>query len=507
MWKFFHPFLFSIFPVLSLYASNVAFVRTDTAIKSIVIMICVTLIILFAVDLIVKSKLRASLITSWFIFLFFLYGRVVPENTTADIVGILIFLTVLLYGAILLALHKKIEIIQNTNFLNKIAIILVMIPLIQIGMQYFNTGINAVNPYNELFDFSIEKSNLEYPDIYFIILDGHARQDILKDIYNYDNSWFIEELRLRGFYVADYSTSNYSQTYLTLASIFNMSYLTELADQIKEQTKKRTTLQQVIDDSLIFHKFKDAGYVIIIPKSGWAGADELSVAGVQINRFQFGEFENELINTTPIRVIWTRVVQQNIYRNRINKIIKNIKSIANLNMEKKFVYAHILSPHAPFLFDENGNSIKPDPIFVYTDPPSWSNEKFTSEKYRYYYPKELEYIDKKILEVIDKIVKSNSIILIQGDHGPASLINWEDPADIALQERMSILNAYYFPGKKYDKLYPSITPVNSFRVILDTFFNTNLGTIEDKNYYSTWDLPLTFNDVTDIVQPSRQSEE
>jgi hypothetical protein len=71
-----------------------------------------------------------------------------------------------------------------------------------------------------------------YPDIYYIILDGHARSDILAELYGYDNNWFVDSLRQRGFYVADRSRTNYAQTYLSLASTLNMTYLDSLAQAV-----------------------------------------------------------------------------------------------------------------------------------------------------------------------------------------------------------------------------------------------------------------------------------
>ena len=64
---------------------------------------------------------------------------------------------------------------------------------------------------------------------------------------------------------------------------------------------------------------------------------------------------------------------------------------------------------------------------------------------------------------------------------------------------MSILNAYYFSDQKYDKLYPEITPVNTFRVIFDQYFGADLPLLEDKNYFSLWNTPYEFIEVTDKV--------
>lgn len=46
-----------------------------------------------------------------------------------------------------------------------------------------------------------------------------------------------------------------------------------------------------------------------------------------------------------------------------------------------------------------------------------------------------------------------------------------------------MLNAYYLPGANVSEiLYPSITPVNTFWVIFNNYFGTNLDLLPDKNY-------------------------
>jgi hypothetical protein len=50
---------------------------------------------------------------------------------------------------------------------------------------------------------------------------------------------------------------------------------------------------------------------------------------------------------------------------------------------------------------------------------------------------------------------------------------------------MPILNAYFFPGKQAkDLLYPTISPVNTFRVVLNSYFGERLPLLDDKSYYA-----------------------
>ena len=61
-----------------------------------------------------------------------------------------------------------------------------------------------------------------------------------------------------------------------------------------------------------------------------------------------------------------------------------------------------------------------------------------------------------------------------------------------LKERLAILNTIYFPDGRYDSLYNGMTPVNTFRIILNQYFNNSLELEKDKSYFSTWSHPYKF---------------
>jgi hypothetical protein len=95
------------------------------------------------------------------------------------------------------------------------------------------------------------------------------------------------------------------------------------------------------------------------------------------------------------------------------------------------------------------------------------------------------------------------LIILQSDHGPASLLGhpfkWERPPDIAgVKERMSILFAYHTPEN--EELYPpTITPVNVFRLLFNHYFNANYDTLPNYNYFSDNNRPFQFVDVTEDI--------
>ena len=101
------------------------------------------------------------------------------------------------------------------------------------------------------------------------------------------------------------------------------------------------------------------------------------------------------------------------------------------------------------------------------------------------------------------------IIILQGDEGPYPeryqaadrSFRWEQATDAEIRQKFGILNAYYLPDVDSSPLYPSITPVNSFRLVFDLYFGTNLGLLPDRCYaYVDYSHPYEFLDITDKVK-------
>jgi hypothetical protein len=90
--------------------------------------------------------------------------------------------------------------------------------------------------------------------------------------------------------------------------------------------------------------------------------------------------------------------------------------------------------------------------------------------------------------------------LIQGDHGPRIFTEWDSPQSSCILESTAILNAIYAPDIDPAALYPTITPVNTFRVLLNETFGTDLDLLEDRTYFSNYWEPYNLLDVTRQAQ-------
>ena len=127
----------------------------------------------------------------------------------------------------------------------------------------------------------------------------------------------------------------------------------------------------------------------------------------------------------------------------------------------KFVVVHLLVPHEPYMFSPEGEY-------------SYTGNQVKG------YPKNVSFINNQLPPILTKIIHDSKIppvIVLQGDHG-AHL------SPTRPEIRLSILNAYYVKDEAKKLLYPAITPVNSFRVILDSYFGTKLGTLEDRSFFA-----------------------
>jgi len=100
-------------------------------------------------------------------------------------------------------------------------------------------------------------------------------------------------------------------------------------------------------------------------------------------------------------------------------------------------------------------------------------------------------------EIVPKIIANSArppVILIQGDHGPTVASN--------SRSRMENLSVYYLPGVDA-RLYPTITPVNSFRVIFNAYFGQNLPLLEDVSRYSAYTDPFTFKPIPNSCESNQ----
>jgi hypothetical protein len=339
------------------------------------------------------------------------------------------------------------------------------------------------------------------PDIYVIVLDGYARQDVLQSIYKHDNSNFIDWLEKQGFYVADDSHSNYVQTPYTMSSLWNLDYL----QTWNSSYEYARYLFEPIQNNRVFHLLDEIGYTTV-SFGGVADYTEIKKSDVYLSNFlPLNNFETLLLTDSPLEPLSNIIdlhLPLNTYKTQRERMLYQLDMLKEVPLDipgPKIVYAHILAPHPPFVFYQNGDIREPQRPYTLAEGTGFQDSE---EAYQSGYREQVLFINREIKKAIDAILTKSEappIILIMGDHGPASRFNWkfEDPG--CLWERTGNLYAVLLPGHENDgTVYSSISPVNTFRVIFNTYFGTDLPLLEDRSYMMAWQHPTLKVDVTGI---------
>lgn len=509
------PLLLSLQPILQLFSINTAELGFGDVARSLLVSALFAVIVVASLRLIMGDWLKAGLIASLFLLIFFLFGdvsdwlqpRIGLGPVRTDFI-VLAFAAVLLFvWSWRVAVGMKGAQTANTYFL--------LLSLLLFANSAGRSIVNLVKDgaFSEARRTRVEVKQTpageDRPDVYYIILDGYGRQDVLQEFYKFDNSDLVEGLRARGFYVADQSSSNYIQTMLSLTSSLNMDYLQTMIEQGRV-TENRYELIDVLQHSEVRNVLAAQGYRMVSFRNEYKAV----VPDADIFYDDMGSgvtaFESIVLDHTMARVLqaWKPFndaiigMPYRVHAETILSTVRHLQETPSLDGEY-FVYAHIIAPHPPFVFDDQGRFIEHYEPFTLNDA-NYFIKEHSRGGYISGYRKQTQYINTLLLETVDAILANSNtppIIIIQGDHGPGAYLHWGSLESTVPAERFGILNAYYFPDKQYGMLYSGISPVNSFRVVLNEYFGGEYDLLPDRHYYSTWSFPFEFVEVTDLSLP------
>lgn len=512
-----HTLILSVFPILSLFAVNQEYVLPDQIWMPAAISIVMTIFFFLAFNLLFRNWLKSGIMTSILTVMFFNYGRYqdaltgisipfYPKNIHFDH-NFYKWSCLLLILIISWRLIKwKTNPVKLTKLLNFSALALLIMVTFNISSYQYRRISKTETVEKEEISDEIEKLDPNRPTIYYLIMDAYTRSDIIKEYFNYDNSGFTDFLKSEGFYVADQSISNYAHTVLSIPSSMNMMYMDSIIEKIGKKNSDRWPMSKVLQQSRVVktlkrHKYKIEAY----------DAAMLDVVYLKVDKFNvtpgtaLSLFHNTLINSTAIRAFNRRrsintMSPEEYHRKKINTAFDLIEKVP-ARTEPCYIHGHVLAPHQPFLFNKDGS---PRPMNESYNIWSPLDSNSDNSAYKEGYVEQLQYVNSRLKLLIHKIIhesKRPAIIIIQGDHGSESeLRNYKGFENNDFRERFSIMNAYYFPDQDYSMLYPGISPVNSFKVVMNKYFKGNYKLEPDEAYFSDWEMPYDLVNVTDSVR-------
>lgn len=316
------------------------------------------------------------------------------------------------------------------------------------------------------------KDLAELPDIYVVILDGYGRADVLKEYYGFDNSAFLRMLKERGFFVAEQATSNYGWTAYSLGSMLNMEYLARAGQTLG--------LKRLIEENAVAGSLKRLGYKIHWYPSGYYLTDRCSFADSYLGDHPIlSPFETTFLMTTLARAFLDARIF--VTPSRLEAFEASVIEVAK-GTGPKFVFAHLSSPHPPYLFDGDG---KPVSRSVARQSVFWDQRLRDG---RFAYVEQIRYLNTKMLNLVDQLLGQStrkSIVVLQADHGPylsKERTGPRSPSAKWVSTRYPILLAVRFPEENATLLRQDISLVNLFRIVFDVYFGTRLGQLPEKRF-------------------------
>jgi hypothetical protein len=503
-----------VYPVLFLWLTNYEKIHGYVVPRSLIISFVFSTAVFLIFWLIFRPVQKAGLLAGIWLVLFFAYGHIFSLIDNASLLGFIIgrhrFLIPIwvLLGLVgsYFVIKSRSTLATMTQAANFIFGFLTAAVLLQIGLAAASSIRPASRPVNQP-PTAPQISNAlgaeNQPDVYYILLDGYGRQDLLKKDLNLDVGPFIDQLKSMGFIIPDCGQSNYIDTANSMAATLNMNYLDALGFSYQELATQdhEKLLTPVIVHSAVRQKFQSMGYQFITYKSPYLFIDmpdsdiylDAETATNPGEKLESLNFQRLFIKTTFARTAaeWLEENPQN--SKKVPAIIVLLVSPGSLNPEsstfagrnyqqykqnvfqleslqsipenpkRKFIYAHLLVTHQPFTFTSTGEFR--------------TEEKDSYESYK----DQIKYVNTQLPEIITTILEKSKVppvIIIQGDH------SFSDGG-----KRARNLQAYYFPGKTKENVPSSFTNLNAFRFVFDNYFGDSLPLLPDKSFQIGKDFP------------------
>ena len=498
--KAFFLYLLPLFFIYSGYNELFGFLNLGFVLLNFLGVALLAFFIFILIHFFLKEKKKSIIYTFFSIAYFLLFGflhdtlkKLLPSGNLLVSFTFLIPLTLLLL--IILFIYLKRQKQQNYSDLFLYLNVL-MIALILSEMPNSTRRYRLDKSVHNLIDFRFNTASSyipgsiadsSKPDIYFLLFDGMASTKSLKDRLGKDNSKLDSFLLNEGFYIANNAAANYNWTIHSLSTTFNMDYLPDFIAPVMNDPKAYFWGTNSILNNSLTSILQKEGYAIhqyqpvSINNADWPIE----------NYFQYLKDQHFFFKTFPGRiyrdVFWNYTSINNQFIKKIQLQVKNgryerhkrfvdtafllVKNSCSKTGNPRFVYGHFMIPHDPYVFTRKGELKK-----ITID--QLNKKEYEADAYF----EQLLYANTLIEEMVMFIKnnnKPNTIIIVAGDHG------FRNFKQMGIENIFSNLNAFYFPNKNYSRLYDSVSPLNTFRVVLNTYFNAQLPLLKDSSIIVT----------------------
>jgi hypothetical protein len=499
--------------VLSPLAQNIGTVGLQ-AIRALVMVTLAVILLTILLKFLLQDKRRSGLVVTVVLLFVGTYGHLseflgslIPLAPLAEV--LLLVLWIALAAGCLFWLIRRLQQPEPWHLtLNAVGLVLLVFPMYRILTYTRAAPVVAQQAVdfqrqmlaeNGLDQVEAEWSGAGEPsDIFYLILDGYARQDVLLELYDFDNGTFIQELEARDFQVAGAAESNYPSTTLSIASTLNMLHINRSPAMLNVELANdpnallNNGLSYLIGHNKLANILHDENYQLISFDSGYGGAQLAEADQVarspEITDVNAGAaFELMLLDTSIGRTLLKLRGEDftplgslfDDHRERVRFGIQHLSDFS-AHAGPQFVFSHVISPHYPYVFGPNGEpryGSEPFSLLQQEGVGAWEPGLYTDQ---------VRYINSLVLAEVDEILAENgpdTIIIIHADHSGRSWGELEPAPEIQRQLLFPVLLAVHAPGEESEPAVPADTSlVNLNRILLNQFFGTELAMLPNTNY-------------------------
>jgi hypothetical protein len=493
-----HPLLIAAYAVLFLYSVNLDRVLPVDAGAPLVRAVLGSAIAWAVLALVFRDARRGAVVASALVVAFHGYGHV---DTLLAEIGVgdglqLAAWAIVVGGSIAYAARARGSLPRVTGVLNIVGTGLVVVSLAAIlPSEADRAGRGSAMPPDAV--VAAGSGPMSRRDIYFLVFDRYGSADAIERRFGIRDNELYGWLRDQGFEVPSRPHANYRATDFSLAATLNMRFLDTLTETVGRTSGDRTPAFEMIQDHAVGRFLQAQGYDYYQLGSWYEATRTVAIADENLTLGVASEFESVLDDTTilaPVKRALGFTRAEPTFRDRVREgTLFQLRQLDRLSTAPgpKFVFAHFLLPHDPYVFHADGTVVTAE------------EERATDE--RALYEGHLAYANSRIKEIVGTLLsgpeEDRPIVIIQGDEGPLACQNVDCVGTGAeyLRIRLGNLVAMYLPGVDAD-VPETFTSVNTFRTVFRAYFGADLPPLPDRSY--TWpddDSIYDFQDVTGLL--------